>query len=51
MAESGTDFLRNIGKIYSVVAVIAILFIGIVSCLVLLERRISKLEKNQIKSN
>lgn len=49
MAESGNDFLRNIGKIYSVVAVIAIVFIGIICCLILLERRISKLEKS--KSN
>jgi len=53
MAESGTDFLRNIGKIYSVVVVITIVFIGIIACLIILERRISKLEKsksNEIKT-
>jgi len=49
MAGTTTDFLRSIGKIYSVVAVIVILFLGIVACLIMLERRISKLEKS--KSN
>ena len=49
MASSGEDFLRNIGKIYAVVAVIVLLFLGIVASLALLERRISKLEKS--KSN
>ncbi len=39
------DFMRSVGKIYVVVATIASIFIGIVILLFLLERRISKLEK------
>lgn len=42
------DFLRNIGKIYVVVAVIVIIFIGIILFLVILERRIHKIEKQII---
>lgn len=38
------DFLRSIGKIYVVVAVLVAIFLGIVIFLVLLERKISKLE-------
>jgi len=45
-AESGSiDFLRSTGKIYSVVAVIAVIFIGIVLYLFRLDGKISKLEK------
>ena len=39
------DFMRSVGKIYVVVATIVSIFIGIVVLLFLLERRISKLEK------
>ena len=39
------DFIRSIGKIYVVVAVIVAIFLGIVFFLVRLERRISKLEQ------
>jgi CcmD family protein len=46
----GQDFLRNIGKIYVVVAVIVIIFIGIVLFLFFLDRRIRKIE-NQIFEN
>jgi hypothetical protein len=38
------DFLRSIGKIYVVVAVLVAICLGIVIFLVLLERKISKLE-------
>lgn len=38
------DTLRNSGKIYIVVGVIAIIFIGIVVYLFTLDRRISKIE-------
>jgi hypothetical protein len=38
------DFLRSIGKIYVVVAVLVAIFLGIVIFLILLERKISKLE-------
>ena len=42
---SDQDFLRSTGKIYVVVAVIAVIFLLIVAFLIYLERRISKLEK------
>ena len=46
MAESGSiDFLRSTGKIYSVVAVIAVIFLGIVWYLFRLDKKITKLEK------
>jgi CcmD family protein len=44
-----TDFLRSTGKIYSVVAVIAIVFIGIAFFLYRLDYKLTKLE-NQIKN-
>lgn len=40
------DQMRADGKIWVVVAVIAIVFIGIITYLVLLDRKISKIEKN-----
>ena len=45
-----SDFFRNIGKMYVVVAVIIAMFIGIVLFLVFLERKLSELE-NQIIDN
>lgn len=39
------EFLRSSGKIYVVVTVLSIIFIGIVAYLVLLDKKISKLEK------
>lgn len=39
------DAMRQDGKIYVVVAVLGIVFIGIVGFLIYLERRVSKLEK------
>ena len=39
------DFMRNTGKIYVVVAVIVIIFIGIIFYLIRLDSKISKLEK------
>lgn len=45
-AESGAiDFLRSTGKIYSVVAVIAVIFLGIALYLFRLDKKITKLEK------
>ena len=45
-AESGSiDFLRSTGKIYSVVAVIAVIFIGMIWYLFRLDNKITKLEK------
>lgn len=45
-----TDFMRSIGKIYVVVAVIVAIFIGIVIFLIYLDRKLTKLE-NQIKDH
>lgn len=46
-AESGAiDFLRSTGKIYSVVAVILVVFLGIVFYLWRLDRKITHLEKH-----
>ena len=42
------DFLRSTGKIYVVVAVIVVVFIGIIFFLVRLDRKLTKIE-NQIK--
>ena len=44
------DFMRSIGKIYAVVAVIVLIFLGIVLFLIYLERKLTKIE-NQIKKN
>lgn len=46
----GEDFMRSIGKIYVVVAVLVSMFIGIVIYLISLDRKLTKLE-NQIKDN
>lgn len=43
------DFLRSTGKIYSVVAVILVIFVGIVFFLYRLDNKLTKLEK-QIKN-
>lgn len=45
----GADFLRSMGKIYSVVAVIAIVFLGIAYYLYRIDRKLTKLE-NQINN-
>ena len=49
LAQGGTteppaDFMRSIGKMYVVVAVIVVVFLGIVAYLWSLDRRLSKLE-------
>lgn len=41
------DELRQSGKIYVVVGTIALIFIGILVYLVLIDRRLSKIEKDQ----
>jgi CcmD family protein len=46
---SSIDFLRSTGKIYTVVIVIAVIFIGIVIYLYRLDHKLTKLE-NQIKN-
>lgn len=44
-AQSNLDFLRSTGKIYSVVAVICVLFLGIVLYLLRLDKKIKNLEE------
>ena len=44
------DFMRSMGKMYVVVAVIIAVFLGIVIFLTYLDKRVTKLE-NQIISN
>jgi CcmD family protein len=39
------DFMRSTGKIYVVIAVLCIIFIGIVLFLIHLDRKLSRLEK------
>ena len=45
---ASSDFLRSTGKIYVVVAVVVVIFIGIILFLVRLDRKLTKIE-NQIK--
>lgn len=47
-AAGDPDFMRSIGKMYVVVAVIITVFLGIVAFLIYLDRRLTKLE-DQIK--
>ena len=47
LAQTDPDFMRSMGKMYVVVAVIVAIFIGIVVYLFSLDRKITKLE-NQI---
>ncbi|MCB0520782.1 MAG: CcmD family protein [Lewinellaceae bacterium] len=50
VAQEDADFMRSMGKMYVVVAVIAAIFIGIVIFLVYLDRKLTKLE-NQINNH
>ena len=50
-AQSGSaDFMRSMGKLYVVVAVIIAVFVGIVLFLVFLDRRLTRIE-NQINDH
>ncbi len=50
-AQSGSaDFMRSMGKMYVVVAVIVAVFVGIVLFLVYLDRRLTRIE-NQINDH
>ena len=44
------DFMRSTGKIYVVIAVLCVIFIGIVLFLVNLDRKITRLE-NEVKNS
>ena len=48
--SSDSDFMRSIGKIYVVIAVIVAIFIGLIIFLIYLDRKLTKLEQ-QIKEN
>ena len=48
--QEDADFMRSMGKMYVVVAVIAAIFIGIVIFLIYLDRKLTKLE-HQIKNH
>jgi CcmD family protein len=48
--QEDTDFMRSMGKMYVVVAVIVAIFLGIVVYLIYLDRKLTKLE-NQIKNH
>ena len=43
--NENTDFMRSMGKMYVVVAVIITTFIGIIVFVAMLDRKISKIEK------
>jgi cbb3-type cytochrome oxidase subunit 3 len=49
VSAQGIDFLRSTGKIYSVVAVIVIIFAGIIYFLYRIDNKLTKLE-NHIKN-
>ncbi len=44
LAQEDTDFMRSMGKMYVVVAVIVTIFLGIVIYLIRLDRKLTKLE-------
>ena len=48
--QPGADFMRSMGKMYVVVAVIVSIFLGIVVYLIYLDRKLTKLE-DQIKNH
>ena len=50
LAQQDTDFMRSMGKMYVVVAVIVAIFLGIVIYLIRLDRKLTKLE-DQIKNH
>jgi uncharacterized membrane protein len=46
-ASTKSDFFESTGKIYVVVAVIVVIFLGILALLISLERRLAKIEKEE----
>lgn len=50
LAQESTDFMRSMGKMYVVVAVILAILLGIVVYLVRLDNKLTKLE-DQIKNH
>jgi hypothetical protein len=50
LSGADADFMRSMGKMYVVVGVLLLLFLGIVFYLIMIDRRLTKFE-NQIKSD
>lgn len=50
LSAQSRDFMRSLGKMYVVVAVIAVVFLGLVFFMIALDRRLTKLE-NQTKDH
>ena len=46
-STSNPDFMRSTGKIYVVVGVLAMTFVGIIAFLVHIERRLKRLEEEE----
>lgn len=44
--QGGNDFFSNIGKMYVTVAVIVILFLGVIGFLIYLERKVARIERD-----
>jgi CcmD family protein len=51
LAQGNRDFMRETGKIYVVVGVILLIFLGIVAYLLRLDRKLTKLEHHIKDSN
>lgn len=51
LAQGNRDFMRETGKIYVVVGVIVLIFLGIVAYLLRLDRKLTKLEHHIKDSN
>lgn len=45
------DAFKKDGKIYVVIAVLSIVFVGIIVYLIMIDRKVSKLEKQQAEKN
>ena len=46
-SASNPDFMRSTGKIYVVVGVLAMTFVGIIAFLISIERRLKRLEEEE----
>jgi hypothetical protein len=49
-ATTNADFMRSNGKIYVVVAVVVTILVGLLSYLISLDRKLSRLEKESNKN-
>jgi uncharacterized membrane protein YcjF (UPF0283 family) len=51
VAAQGDDFYRQAGKIYVVVAVLGVIFVGIIAFLIWMEFKLSRLERQVFNPN